>query len=166
MRAIGSQSTPSPEEPMKKSRGLSIFPIPVALAATAGLALGVGAYAFDYAKGASYLGNDPATCANCHVMAGHYAGWQAAPHHRVATCNDCHTPAGPIRKYVVKATNGYHHSMAFTLGGWPDAIRARPGSAAVVEENCRRCHAALVEDVAHGGDVACVRCHRSVGHLR
>ncbi len=151
---------------MTTSRGMSLFPIPLALAAAAGVAAGVVGYAFDYAKGESYLGNDPATCGNCHVMAGHLAGWQAAPHHLVATCNDCHTPAGPISKYVVKALNGYHHSMAFTLGGYPDVIRARPESAAVVEGNCRRCHADLVDDVSHGGGVSCVRCHASVGHLR
>ena len=29
-----------------------------------------------------------------------------------------------------------------------------------------RCHADLVENIAHGGDVSCVRCHASVGHLR
>jgi cytochrome c nitrite reductase small subunit len=152
---------------MTKSRGMSLLPIPLTLAAVAaGLAIGVGAYAFSYAKGASYLGNDPATCANCHVMQGHYAGWQAAPHHGVATCNDCHTPAGLISKYVVKATNGWHHSFAFTMGGYPDAIRARPESREVVEANCRRCHADLVEDIAHGGDTSCIRCHASVGHLR
>jgi cytochrome c nitrite reductase small subunit len=151
---------------MTPSRGFSLFPVPLALAVTLGLALGIGAYAFHYAKGSSYLGNDPATCANCHVMAGHLAGWQAAPHHLVATCNDCHTPAGPISKYTVKALNGYHHSMAFTLGGYPENIRARPESREVVEENCRRCHADLVEDVAHSGEVSCVRCHASVGHLR
>jgi cytochrome c nitrite reductase small subunit len=99
-------------------------------------------------------------------MAGHYAGWQAAPHHLVATSNDCHTPAGLVSKYVVKAKNGYHHSMAFTLGGYPEVIRARPESAAVVEANCRRCHEDLVDEIAHGGGVNCVRCHPSVGHLR
>jgi cytochrome c nitrite reductase small subunit len=157
---------------MKTSRGFSLVPIPLTLAAAAaGLAIGVGAFAFHYAKGGSYLGNDPSTCANCHVMAGHYAGWQAAPHHRVATCNDCHTPAGPISKYVVKATNGWHHSMAFTLGGYPDVIRARPSSREVVEGNCRRCHADLVERMTSGGrfpgdGVSCIRCHDSVGHLR
>ncbi len=150
---------------MTKSRGLSLFPIPFALAAITGVAVGVGSYAFHYAEGSSYLGNDPATCANCHVMAGHYAGWQAAPHHRAATCNDCHTPAGPISKYVVKALNGYHHSMAFTMGGYPDAIRARPESAEVVEANCRRCHADLVDGISHGGG-SCIHCHASVGHLR
>jgi cytochrome c nitrite reductase small subunit len=152
---------------MTPSRGTSLLPIPLALAATAaGLAIGLGLFAFDYAKGSSYLGNDPATCANCHVMQGHYDGWQAAPHHLAATCNDCHVPAGPISKYLVKALNGYHHSMAFTFGGYPDVIRARPQSAAVVEANCRRCHAPLVESIDHGAGVSCVRCHPSVGHLR
>jgi len=151
---------------MTKSRGFTLLPIPWALAALAGVTLGLGAYAFHYAKGTSYLGNDPATCANCHVMGGHYAGWLAAPHHRAATCNDCHTPAGPVSKYVVKALNGYHHSKAFTLGGIPDVIRARPQSSEVVEGNCRRCHAELVDSVAHGAGVSCIRCHASTGHLR
>ena len=37
-----------------------------------------------------------------------------------------HARPPPIGKYVTKATNGYHHSMAFTLGGFPDVIRAPP----------------------------------------
>jgi cytochrome c nitrite reductase small subunit len=152
---------------MRANRGVSILPVPLTLAAVMlGLAGGIGGYAFVYAKGYSYAGNDPATCANCHVMVGHYDGWLAAPHHGVATCNDCHTPAGFPAKYVVKAINGYHHSMAFTLGGYPEVIRARPESAAIVEANCRRCHADLVDEIAHGKDTACVRCHRNVGHLR
>lgn len=152
---------------MTKSRGFSLLPIPLTLAAVAaGLAIGMGAFAFTYAKGASYMGNDPATCANCHVMAGHYSGWQAAPHHQVATCNDCHTPAGFPAKYVVKAINGWHHSFAFTMGGYKDVIKARPESSAIVEANCRRCHADLIDELVHGGDFACIRCHASVGHLR
>ncbi len=151
---------------MSTSRGMSILPVPLTLVALAGGLVGLGAFAFHYAKGSSYLGNDPATCANCHVMEGHYSGWLAAPHHQIATCNDCHTPAGPVSKYVVKALNGYHHSMAFTLGGYPTVIRARPQSTAVVEANCRRCHAEIVDSLVHGGAVSCIRCHASVGHLR
>jgi cytochrome c nitrite reductase small subunit len=101
-------------------------------------------------------------------MTGQYDGWQKASHHGVATCNDCHTPDG-AGKYVTKATNGYHHSMAFTVGGFPDVIRARPESRAVVEGQCRRCHAEMVQAMAWGADLAevsCVRCHDSVGHLR
>ncbi len=139
----------------------------VALAATAGVAVGVGGYAFAYARGTSYLGNDPATCANCHVMSGHLEGWQASSHHQVATCNDCHTPAQPVSRYVVKAENGWHHSMAFTAGGFPDVIRARPESRAVIEGQCRHCHAAIVASMTMGSDdVSCLRCHDTVGHLR
>ncbi len=156
------------EEVELKSRWrLAFLPVPLALAAAmAGAALGVGAYAFHYAKGSSYFGNNPASCANCHVMSADYEGWLAGPHHNAATCNDCHTPAGSVSKYAVKASNGWRHSVAFTLGDVPDVIRARPHSAAVVEANCRRCHANLVDSMTHGGDVSCIRCHASVGHVR
>jgi cytochrome c nitrite reductase small subunit len=143
----------------------TLFSVPIVVAALAGAAAGMGGYAFAYAKGTSYLGNDPATCANCHVMSGQYDGWQKASHHGFATCNDCHTPDGAA-KYVTKATNGYHHSMAFTGGGFPDVIRARPESRAIVEAQCRRCHAAMVQAMTAGGEVSCIRCHDSVGHLR
>jgi cytochrome c nitrite reductase small subunit len=33
-----------------------------------GLAVGLGGCTFIYAKGYSYLTNNPAACANCHVM--------------------------------------------------------------------------------------------------
>jgi cytochrome c nitrite reductase small subunit len=141
------------------------LPLTIAVAA-AGLAAGIGGYAFHFARGTSYLGNDPASCANCHVMNAQYSGWVAGTHHTVATCNDCHTPAAFFSKYLVKAENGWHHSLAFTLGGFPDVIRARPESAAIVEANCRRCHAALVDEIARDESVRCVRCHASVGHLR
>ena len=108
---------------MKTRRGFSFLPAPLALtAAAAGLSIGLGAFAFHYAKGTSYLGNDPATCANCHVMQGYYDAWLAGPHHHAATCNDCHTPAGFVGKYWVKSTNGYHHSTAFTFGGYPHRV--------------------------------------------
>ena len=40
----------------------------VMIALTVGTAAGIGSYTFVYAKGASYLSNDPNACANCHVM--------------------------------------------------------------------------------------------------
>ena len=146
----------------------TLLSLPILVAALAGVAAGVGGYAFAYAKGTSYLGNDPATCANCHVMNGQLEGWQKASHHGVATCNDCHTPSGAAR-YLTKAENGWHHSLAFTVGGFPDVIRARAESRAVVEGQCRACHADLVQSMGWGGDLAevsCIRCHDSVGHLR
>jgi cytochrome c nitrite reductase small subunit len=155
----------APGETMNASRGIVTLPTLIATVFV-GAAAGIGGYTFVYAKGSSYATDDPVACSNCHVMQAQYDGWRRGPHHAVAVCNDCHTPANPISKYVVKAINGYHHSMAFTMGGFPDVIQARPMSKDVVEANCRRCHGALVEDVAHGRDVSCVRCHANVGHLR
>jgi nitrate/TMAO reductase-like tetraheme cytochrome c subunit len=45
-------------------------PLKLIIAASAlfGAAAGLGAFTFVYAKGNSYLTNDPAACANCHVM--------------------------------------------------------------------------------------------------
>src|SRR5207249_1317898 len=67
-----------------------------------GVAVGLGAYTFAYAKGYAYLTNDPQACTNCHVMQSQYDGWMKSSHHSAATCNDCHTPHNIIGKYAVK----------------------------------------------------------------
>ncbi|MBS1109814.1 MAG: cytochrome c-type protein [Anaeromyxobacteraceae bacterium] len=137
----------------------------LAVALLVGGAAGIGGYTFLYAKGDSYLTDDPRACANCHVMQGHYDAWAKGPHHAAATCNDCHTPANPVGKYFVKALNGYSHSSAFTSGDYPDVIRIKGRSRDVVEAQCRHCHADMI--AAMGGDgVECTSCHASVGHLK
>jgi nitrate/TMAO reductase-like tetraheme cytochrome c subunit len=55
----------------------------------AGLLLGIGSFTFIYARGASYLTNDPKACADCHVMQEQFDGWQRSSHRSVAVCNDC-----------------------------------------------------------------------------
>jgi len=138
----------------------------LALAAVLGVAAGLGGYSFVYARGGSYLTDDPAACANCHVMQSRYDGWRKGPHHAAAVCNDCHTPSHPAAKYLTKASNGWHHSKAFTTGEFPDEIMMRPASRAVVEGQCRQCHADVVASIDAGGETSCIRCHESVGHLR
>lgn len=132
-----------------------------------GVALGVGSYTFIYAKGASYLTNDPAACANCHIMQDHYDAWSRSSHHAVATCNDCHTPGNPVGKYLAKANNGFWHSFAFTTGRYPDPIRIKGYNRTIAENSCRKCHSALVMTI-EGHDakdaVSCIRCHGAVGH--
>ena len=103
-----------------------------------GLALGVGAYTFIYAKGYSYLSNNPQACANCHVMEAQYSGWLKSSHHSVATCNDCHTPHDFVGKYATKAENGFWHSFYFTTGTYPENIQAREVSRRITENACRR----------------------------
>jgi cytochrome c nitrite reductase small subunit len=38
------------------------------LAILIGALAGIGGYTFYYAKGLSYLSNDPRACVNCHIM--------------------------------------------------------------------------------------------------
>ena len=139
------------------------------LAASMGAAVGIGAYTFVYARGASYMTNDPGACANCHVMQSHYDGWLKSSHRSVAVCNDCHTPPGLVPKYMTKASNGFWHSFAFTTGRFPDPLRIKPHNREVTEQSCRKCHADTVAamDGPHGQTPqSCVKCHNSVGHLR
>lgn len=133
-----------------------------------GLALGVGLYTFVYAKGYSYLTDDPRACMNCHVMKEQYDGWVKAPHRAVATCNDCHTPHSLAGKYAVKANNGFWHSYYFTTQGFKEPIEITPLDKRIALSNCRRCHAPVVDaiDGAHAGSkrLDCLRCHKGVGH--
>ncbi len=141
----------------------------VAVGAAIGVAAGVGGYTFVYARGASYLTDDPAACANCHVMREQLDGWLKGSHRAAAVCNDCHTPRGLFPKYATKASNGFWHSFAFTSGRFPDPLRIKPGNREIAERACRACHRPIVEAIdarppAHA-PLACVRCHATVGHL-
>lgn len=140
-----------------------------------GIALGLGAFTFGYARGYSYLTNDPAACANCHIMQEHFSAWLKGSHRAVATCNDCHTPHTFVGKYATKARNGFWHSFYFTTGRFPDPLRITESNRAVTEASCRYCHTDITTAIdpagasAHASDTAtttrCVRCHMYVGHF-
>jgi cytochrome c nitrite reductase small subunit len=147
----------------------------IALAAVVlfGAAVGLGAFTFVYAKGGSYLTNDPAACANCHVMSEHFAAWTKSSHHAVAVCNDCHAPHNLVGKYQTKAVNGFWHSFYFTTGRYPDPLRITPRNREVTENACRYCHQDVTDAIDQGSghfedddDAAmrCTRCHDDVGH--
>ena len=141
------------------------FPLLAALAL--GVLAGIGLATFDYAEGTSYLSTDPAACANCHIMQSQYDSWQKASHHTIATCVDCHLPADFVGKYLAKAQNGWNHSRAFTMQDFPEPILITPKNAAILHDNCVRCHADFVHDqVGTFAEEAprCVRCHATVGH--
>lgn len=143
------------------------FPMAIA-AGTLSLTMGVGVYTFLYAKGASYLTDDPRACANCHIMKSEFDGWIASSHRSVATCNDCHTPPGFIPKYFTKALNGFRHSLAFTTLRFHEPIQITNRNRQVTEQACRKCHADIVQEIEgpHEGPapLACLHCHATVGH--
>jgi cytochrome c nitrite reductase small subunit len=137
------------------------------LAVLLGALLGIGGYTFIYAKGYSYLSNNPTACTNCHVMRQQYDGWVKSSHRNAATCNDCHTPHNFIGKYAVKGRNGFFHSFYFTTGLFPDNIQISDSQKKVTEDACRHCHSAITTAIdAHrnAAGVTCTRCHNSVGH--
>jgi len=139
------------------------------LTSLVGIAAGLGAYTFAYAKGWSYITNDPRACANCHVMNEQYDGWLKGSHRSVAVCNDCHTPHDFVGKYTTKGWNGFWHSYYFTLGGFHEPIQITARNREITENACRHCHEAVVQAMgtpAHAGpEISCIRCHGSVGHL-
>lgn len=147
----------------------TVFVPVLALLLLASIGAGVGAFTFVYAKGFSYLSDDPGACDNCHVMNTVYESWMKGGHQHVAICNDCHVPHNFVGKWMTKALNGMHHSYAFTFEDVQVAIQARNMSKNVVQVNCARCHAeiarhAIADLGSKGEELQCVRCHREVGH--
>ncbi len=140
----------------------------VALAVLLGLLSGLGFFTFGYGQGHSYLSNDPQACVNCHVMQGHFDSWQNSSHRHVAVCNDCHLPHHPIGKWVVKADNGFFHSLAFTLENFHEPIQIKPRNRRVTQSACMDCHKDIVHQMLppqpEGQMLMCIQCHNDVGH--
>src|SRR5688572_19586022 len=139
----------------------------VILGIAIGVLLGVGGYTFVYARGYSYMTDDPEACVNCHIMQDQFSGWVKSSHRTVAVCNDCHTPPGLVPKYMTKASNGFWHSFYFTTGRFPDPIQITPRNHAITETACRKCHAEITAaiDPAHAnsaGRLSCTTCHNDV----
>jgi cytochrome c nitrite reductase small subunit len=148
----------------------------IIIAVLIGCVLGLGAFTFDYGEGLSYFSTDPRACDNCHIMNDEYNSWTKASHHGAAGCVDCHLPHEIIPKYIAKGENGYRHSKGFTFMDtrftsqhFHEPIMITPKNAAILQDNCLRCHADFVHDIVGGSTsnvdaISCVHCHRSVGH--
>jgi len=151
--------------PTASTRGRRLL---VALVVLLGVLAGLGTFTFGYGDGAAYLSNDPAACANCHVMQEHLDTWQNSSHRHVAVCNDCHTPHDFFGKWLTKADNGMFHSLAFTTGNYPEPIQIKARNARVTQNACVRCHETTVHQMMPadpGGEApSCVHCHARVGH--
>jgi cytochrome c nitrite reductase small subunit len=116
----------------------------------------------------SYLGHEPSTCNNCHVMDAEYEGWFHAAHAKVSVCTDCHLPHQNIASYYLyKGYSGMRDVYSFTFKTYPAAIRATQQTDDIVQTNCIRCHRDTVENILADPqplDRYCWECHRSTAH--
>jgi cytochrome c nitrite reductase small subunit len=161
MKRTEQAATASPRRRALRRLGL-------ASAAAFGVLGGLGAFTFGYGDGAAYLKNDPASCANCHVMQDPYDSWVKSSHKDVATCNDCHLPHHFVGKWITKGDNGFFHSLAFTTDAFHEPIRIKPRNRRVTQGACLHCHRELVDSLlpveSDGEAPLCAQCHRDVGH--
>ena len=139
------------------------------LAVLIGITAGIGGYTFRYAKGLSYFKTDPRACANCHIMQPEYDAWKASSHHTVAVCIDCHLPHEFVPKYLAKAENGWRHGEKFTTQNFAEPIVVQARGREILQENCLRCHGALVHEIVGVSpetreELPCTHCHSGVGH--
>ena len=106
---------------------MSKLPIIIGISALL-IVLGIFAWVTD---APAYMGHEPSTCANCHVMDAAYENWYHAAHEKYADCNDCHLPHQNIAVYYLyKGYSGMKDVYSFTTGSYPDAIRAEPSDRA------------------------------------
>ncbi|MBE7440459.1 MAG: cytochrome c nitrite reductase small subunit [Spirochaetales bacterium] len=129
-----------------------------------GMIIGLGLYTFHFARASSYLSDQSEACANCHVMEKQYSGWLKGSHRTRAACNDCHTPHNFAGKYATKAINGFNHSLAFTIGNYPENIIITERNRKITEDTCRSCHQDLFVQTPRKKETACLQCHAGVGH--
>jgi len=140
-----------------------------------GILTGLVLYSMYVSRAPSYLSDRPETCTNCHIMAPQYATWSHSSHRSWTNCNDCHVPHNnALNKYYFKAKDGLRHASIFTLRKEPQVIFIREAGREAVQNNCIRCHAALITDskllsrtpVYHQQrlDRKCWECHQEVPH--
>jgi len=148
-----------PKTPSKKKRFWQVLGLLVLVAAGTGMFLGFGPPGL-YAKSAT-----PEFCAQCHVMESEYENWFHNAGHRRQKCVDCHLPNdNAARHAALKGMTGMWDAFVFYSGRVPETIRISSRGAAIVKENCTRCHEQMVSRINEDRD--CWQCHRRLSHQR
>lgn len=105
----------------------------------------------------------PEFCAQCHVMESQYESWFHNAGHRAQKCIECHLPAGNMARHLAfKSMTGMWDAYVFYSGRVPEDIRISKTGAAIVKENCTRCHEQMMSRVSE--DRNCWECHRRLSH--
>ncbi|WP_459911111.1 NapC/NirT family cytochrome c [Desulfotomaculum defluvii] len=111
----------------------------------------------------------PKFCGSCHIMDPWVDTYMASEHSEHATCGDCHIPHSFIPGAFYKAFTGTRDGVYMILGRIPDRIEISGHGSNVVNDNCLRCHAKVMEVVGYpkndrGKD--CYDCHQNIPHSR
>lgn len=147
------------EKRRKKSKW-RFLPIGGLLAA---IAVAVGAFVSFGPPGLYAKSESPEFCASCHVMETEYENWFHTGAHRRLKCNDCHLPNDNFPRHITwKGIEGMRDTFDFYSGRVPETITISDHGAAVVQENCRRCHEQTVSMINE--DRNCWKCHRRLSH--
>lgn len=107
----------------------------------------------------------PEFCGSCHVLQPEYEAWFHSGAHLDIKCIDCHLPNNNLANHLIwKCVEGVQDTLAFHTGFVPETIRLSDHGAAVVLQNCRRCHGEIVSRINE--DRRCWDCHRRMSHRR
>ncbi|NTV38034.1 MAG: cytochrome c nitrite reductase small subunit [Anaerolineales bacterium] len=102
-------------------------------------------------------------CAGCHVMETEYESWSHNGGHRRILCVDCHLPNDNMaRHFAWKGIEGMWDAYVYYSGHVPDSIQISKHGAAIVQENCQRCHTETIARINE--DRNCWQCHRRLSH--
>lgn len=105
----------------------------------------------------------PDFCVSCHVMESQYENWFHQGGHRRLKCIDCHLPNDNFVNHATwKGIDGMWDVVVFYSGRVPDQIKISEHGAAIIQDNCKRCHAETVFMINENRN--CWTCHRRLAH--
>lgn len=106
-------------------------------------------------------------CGQCHAMDEQVDTYLHSSHLQVTNCGDCHSPHALITGSMFSAYTGTRDVYRVVTNTTPAVITTMKLSKKVIQDNCLRCHADFLGDVAdtseNGGNY-CFQCHQSLAH--
>lgn len=127
--------------------------------------LGAGAYLAFGPPGLYAKSETPEFCGSCHVLEMEYEAWYHSGAHRRLKCVDCHLPNDNLARHLLwKTVDGVKDAAAFHTGRISYPIRLSNRGAAMVLDNCRRCHGEIISRI--NAERRCWDCHRRLSHKR
>ena len=102
----------------------------------------------------------------CHIMKPPYETSFHSTHRETngVGCKDCHIPHDNILEQI--AYKGYSGARDYYKNTFaqPDVIHAKEWSKKIIQRNCIRCHATVVERINVNNGKRCFECHRGEPH--